>query len=113
MRRKSPPLVVRTQDWKYVDAIYYRGVKWPMSLFGYQELYDERTARAENYSVAEVHPQIAKARFQQIEHLRFRPVHHKISSRQQHVVKQGRARARTPQHENRRLAARTRPRGFV
>ncbi len=55
------PVAVRTQDWKYVDAIYYRGVKWPMSLFGYQELYDERTGRAENYSVAEVHPEIAKA----------------------------------------------------
>ena len=64
-------------------------------------------------SLVAVHPQITKARFQQIEHLRFRPVHDKISSRQQHVVKQGRARARTPQHENRRLAARTRPRGFV
>ena len=55
------PVAVRTQDWKYVDAIYYRDHKLPMSLFPYQELYDERTGRAENYSVAEVHPEIAKA----------------------------------------------------
>ena len=55
------PIGIRTQDWKYVDAAYYRGLKLPMSLFPYQELYDERTGRAENYSVAEVHPEIAKA----------------------------------------------------
>jgi arylsulfatase A len=55
------PIAIRTQDWKYVDAIYYRDHKLPMSLFPYQELYDERTGRAENYSVAVGNPEVAKA----------------------------------------------------
>src|SRR6185503_1603819 len=55
------PVGIRTQDWKYLDAVYYRGLNLPVGLLGYQELYDERGRRAENYSVADVHPEIAKA----------------------------------------------------
>jgi arylsulfatase A len=55
------PVGIRTQDWKYLDAIYYRGNRLPVGLLGYQELYDERGGRAENYSVADVHPEVAKA----------------------------------------------------
>lgn len=55
------PVGIRTQDWKYLDAVYYRGLKLPVGLLGYQELYDERGGRAENYSVADVHPEVAKA----------------------------------------------------
>ena len=55
------PIAIRTQDWKYVDALYYRGRKLPMSLFTYQELYDLKGGRPENYSVAEGHPDVATA----------------------------------------------------
>ncbi len=55
------PVGIRTQDWKYLDTLYYRGLKFPVGALGYQELYDERTSRAENYSVADVYPDIAKA----------------------------------------------------
>ncbi|THD70138.1 sulfatase-like hydrolase/transferase [Phenylobacterium sp.] len=55
------PIAIRTQDWKYVDAIYYRDHKLPMMLFPYQELYDHRADRTENYSVAVGNPEIAKA----------------------------------------------------
>ena len=55
------PVGVRTQDWKYLDTLYYRGIKMPIGVFGYEELYDERTGRAENYSVADNHPEVAKA----------------------------------------------------
>ena len=57
------PIAVRTQDWKYVDAVYYRGLKLPVGLLGYNELYDHRGApgadRPENYSVSETVPEIA------------------------------------------------------
>ena len=55
------PVGIRTQDWKYLDTLYYRGIKMPVGLLGYQELYDERGSQAENYSVADVHPEVAKA----------------------------------------------------
>jgi arylsulfatase A len=55
------PVAVRTQDWKYVDAVYYRGNRLPMALFGYQELYDHRGDRAENYSVAVGNAEVARA----------------------------------------------------
>ena len=55
------PIGVRTQDWKYLDAAYYRDHKLPFSLLGYDELYDERSGRAENYSVAENHPDVVTA----------------------------------------------------
>jgi arylsulfatase A-like enzyme len=55
------PIGVRTQDWKYLDAVYYRGLKLPVGLLGYRELYDERGSRPENYSVAENHPEVVTA----------------------------------------------------
>ena len=55
------PIGVRTQDWKYLDAVYYRGLKLPVGLLGYEELYDERGSHAENYSVADNHPEVVKA----------------------------------------------------
>ena len=55
------PVGIRTQDWKYLDTLYYRGIRMPVGLLGYQELYDERGGQAENYSVADVHPEIAAA----------------------------------------------------
>ncbi len=55
------PVGIRTQDWKYLDTLYYRAVRMPIGLLGYEELYDERSRKAENYSVAENHPEIVKA----------------------------------------------------
>jgi arylsulfatase A len=49
---------IRTQDWKYVSNAYYRGHRFPFSLFGYEELYDLRRDPGENYSVATDHPQV-------------------------------------------------------
>ncbi|THD58931.1 sulfatase-like hydrolase/transferase [Phenylobacterium sp.] len=54
------PIGIRTQDWKYIDAAYYRGAKLPMSLLGYDELYDHRGDRPENYSVAANHQDVVK-----------------------------------------------------
>jgi len=53
-------VAIRTQDWKYLDAVYYRGLKLPVGLLGYDELYAERGDRAENYSVAANHPDVVK-----------------------------------------------------
>ena len=50
------PVGIGTQDWKY-----YRDLMLPVGAFGYQELYDERGSHAENYSVADNHPEVAKA----------------------------------------------------
>jgi arylsulfatase A len=73
------PVAVRTQDWKYVDAIFYRGNKLPMSLFPYQELYDHRGDRAENYSVAVNNPEVAKAMKARLDAAKatFAPLKHK------------------------------------
>jgi arylsulfatase A len=73
------PVAVRTQDWKYVDAIYYRGNMLPMALFPYQELYDHRGDRPENYSVAVTHPEVAQAMKARLEaaKTRFAPFRHK------------------------------------
>jgi arylsulfatase A-like enzyme len=55
------PIGVRTQAWKYVESAYYRGLKLPMTLLGYEQLYDVKADPSENYSVAATHPEIAKA----------------------------------------------------
>ena len=55
------PIAIRTQGWKYIDGIYYRANRFPMSLLGYQELFDLQADPSENYSVAETHPEVAKA----------------------------------------------------
>jgi arylsulfatase A-like enzyme len=55
------PIGVRTQGWKYVESAYYRGLKLPMALLGYEQLYDVKADPSENYSVAATYPEIAKA----------------------------------------------------
>jgi arylsulfatase A len=53
---------IRTQQWKYIDAGYYRSFGLtPYSARGYIELYDMRVDPAESYSVAATHPEIAEA----------------------------------------------------
>ncbi|HEX4711586.1 sulfatase-like hydrolase/transferase [Phenylobacterium sp.] len=54
------PIAIRTQDWKYIDGIYYRANRFPMSLMGYQELFDLKADPSENYSVAETYPDVAR-----------------------------------------------------
>lgn len=73
------PVAIRTQDWKYIDALYYRGTLFPMALFPYQELYDHRGDRAENYSVAVTNPDVTKAMKARMEaaKARFAPLKHK------------------------------------
>jgi arylsulfatase A len=62
---------IRTQQWKYVDAGYYRSFGLvPYSARGYTELYDMRADPAESYSVAATHPDVAeamRARFQRVQ----------------------------------------------
>ncbi len=53
------PIAVRTQRWKYLAAVYYRAMKLPYSIFGYEELHDLVADPAENYSVAASHPEVA------------------------------------------------------
>lgn len=53
------PIGVRTQDWKYLESAYYRGLKLPMALMGYAQLYDLKADPSENYSVAATHPEVA------------------------------------------------------
>jgi arylsulfatase A-like enzyme len=55
------PIGVRTQGWKYVESAYYRGLKLPMALLGYEQLYDVKADPSENYSVAATYPEVAKA----------------------------------------------------
>ncbi len=71
-------VAIRTQDWKYVAASYYRGVRIPFAYMGYSELYDARTDTAESYSVASGHPDVtaqmhdryvkAQAKFARLKH---------------------------------------------
>jgi arylsulfatase A len=49
---------VRTQEWKYVEQTYYRGLTLPMESRGYPQLYDMKRDIAENYSVAQSHPDV-------------------------------------------------------
>lgn len=51
---------IRTQQWKYVVAAYYRNLMLPVKGRGYPQLYDMRTGN-EDYSVASRHPDIVKA----------------------------------------------------
>ncbi|THD77068.1 MAG: sulfatase [Phenylobacterium sp.] len=55
------PIGVRTQGWKYVQSAYYRGLRLPIALLGYEQLYDVKADPSENYSVAATHPEIAAA----------------------------------------------------
>ena len=53
------PIAVRTQRWKYLAAVYYRAMKLPYSIFGYEELHDLIADPSESYSVAANHPEVA------------------------------------------------------
>src|SRR5204863_6824006 len=56
------PIGVRTQRWKYVESVYYRGAMTsPLAARGYEQLYDVVADPSENYSVALTHPEVAKA----------------------------------------------------
>ena len=55
------PIGIRTQQFKYLSAMYYRGFKLPFSLGGYEELYDLKADPSESYSVAASHPEVVKA----------------------------------------------------
>ena len=50
---------IRTQRWKYVTHIYYRGLTINLERQGYRELYDMTRDISESYSVAETHPDVA------------------------------------------------------
>ena len=52
------PIAVRTQRWKYLSAVYYRGMKLPYSIFGYEELHDVIADPSESYSVAVANPEV-------------------------------------------------------
>ncbi|MBT2186095.1 sulfatase family protein [Sphingobium nicotianae] len=54
-------VAVRTQDWKYSVAAYYRGMLFGLEGRGYPQLYDMRVDRSERYSVASRHPDILAA----------------------------------------------------
>lgn len=54
-------VAIRTQDWKYSVADYYRGMLFGLEGRGYPQLYDMRDDRSESYSVASRHPDILAA----------------------------------------------------
>jgi len=73
------PVAVRTQRWKYVANAYYRGFRMPYELFGYGQLYDLQSDPAENYSVADAHPEVAASLKAVLDkaRLEFAPLKHK------------------------------------
>ncbi len=73
------PIGIRTQQFKYISAAYYRGIKLPYALLGYEELYDVKADPSESYSVAVTHPDIAKAMKARLEqaHAEFAAYRHK------------------------------------
>jgi arylsulfatase A-like enzyme len=89
------PIGVRTQDWKYIESAYYRGLKLPMSLLGYEQLYDVKADPSENYSVAATHPEkaaemrgllkAAKAEFAPFKHKEIPPVFKALRGQLEHL----------------------------
>ncbi|HLG89520.1 MAG TPA: sulfatase [Alphaproteobacteria bacterium] len=49
---------IRTQNWKYVTAGYYRGIRIPYKYAGYDQLFDMRRDPTESYSVAKEQPDV-------------------------------------------------------
>ena len=49
---------IRTQQWKYVEQIYYRGSQINFNNRDYKELYDETQGVSESYSVAATYPEV-------------------------------------------------------
>ena len=89
------PVAVRTQAWKYVGNSYYRGLRMPYDLLGYNELYDVRADPSESYSVAAAHPDIAadlkarlanaRADFAALKHKDVPPVFLKLRAMAEHM----------------------------
>jgi arylsulfatase A-like enzyme len=89
------PIGIRTQDWKYIESAYYRGLKLPMSLLGYEQLYDVKADPSENYSVAATHPEkaaemrdrlkAAKAEFASFKHKEIPPVFKALRGQLEHL----------------------------
>lgn len=73
------PMAIRTQDWKYVGGTVYRGARIPYSILGYEELYRVSVDKAESYSVASTHPDVAKTMKSRLEKAiaEFAPLKHK------------------------------------
>lgn len=51
---------VRTERWKYVSRLYYRGYDLPFARMGADLLFDVRADPAENYNLASAHPEVVK-----------------------------------------------------
>jgi arylsulfatase A-like enzyme len=49
---------IRTQDWKYVTAGFYRGIRIPFKAFGYDMLFDMRRDPTESYSLSKEKPDV-------------------------------------------------------
>jgi arylsulfatase A-like enzyme len=67
---KQTVVGIRTQNWKYVTAAYYTGIRIPLNLAGYDELFDMRRDPTESYSVAKEQPDVLtdmKRRYQEAE----------------------------------------------
>jgi arylsulfatase A-like enzyme len=85
---------IRTQDWKYVAAGYYRGMRMPLKEMGYDELYDAKKDFAESYSVAREHPDVladmkrrldvARAEFGPLKSKTLPPIFEKLRSQMNH-----------------------------
>jgi len=51
-------VAARTQKWKYVDQVYYRGLTYDYGAHGYKQLYDITGDISESYSLAETYPDV-------------------------------------------------------
>lgn len=63
-------VAIRSQNWAYTVADYYRGFLFGLEGRGYPQLYDMRNDRAENYSVASRHPDVLKMMEARMKHAR-------------------------------------------
>ncbi|HEX3700750.1 MAG TPA: sulfatase-like hydrolase/transferase [Phenylobacterium sp.] len=89
------PIGIRTQGWKYVESAYYRGLKLPMTLLGYEQLYDLKADPSENYSVAATHADVAaqlrdrlkaaKAEFAPFKHKEIPPIFKALRGQLEHL----------------------------
>jgi arylsulfatase A-like enzyme len=86
---------IRTQAYKYVSSAYYRSVRLPFALLGYEELYDLRRDPSESYSVAAEQPEIladmkrrfeaARKTFAPLKHKDIPPVYKKMRAQFEHL----------------------------
>jgi len=86
---------IRTQSYKYVTSAYYRGMRLPFALLGYEELYDLRRDPSESYSVAAEQPDVladmkrrfeaARKEFAPLKHKDIPPVFKKMRAQYEHL----------------------------